>query len=75
MKSPDMIPSRIEARGQVLLVLAGLLLWLPFAQSVTATVLALAWYGLAGGPLVTYGSTLLNQHCSPSGLQLAAARP
>ena len=36
MKSPDMIPSRIEARGQVLLVLAGLLLWLPFAQSVTA---------------------------------------
>lgn len=27
----------------------------------------------AGGPLVTYCSTLLNQHCSPSGLQLAAA--
>jgi len=36
-----------------------------------ATVLALIWYGLAGGPLVTYASTLLNQHCSPTGFQLA----
>lgn len=59
------------ARGQVLAVLFGLLLWLPFTDSVIATVLALAWYGLAGGPLVTYCSTLLNQHCSPSGVQLA----
>jgi len=30
-------------------VLFGLLLWLPFTDSVIATVLALAWYGLAGG--------------------------
>ena len=26
-----------------------------------------------GGPLVTYCSTLLNQHCSPTGFQLAAS--
>ncbi|CAK9116931.1 unnamed protein product [Durusdinium trenchii] len=59
------------ARFQVFAVLSGLLLWLPFTKSIFATVCALAWYGLAGGPLVTYCSTLLNQHCSPSGLQLA----
>ncbi|CAJ1450866.1 unnamed protein product [Effrenium voratum] len=59
------------ARWQVLAVLAGLVWWLPFSNSTAATKLALAWYGLAGGPLVTYCSTLLNQHCSPSGVQLA----
>ncbi|CAE7535427.1 unnamed protein product [Symbiodinium pilosum] len=59
------------ARAQVFLVLLGLLAWLPFTSSVPATVLALTWYGLAGGPLVTYCSTLLNQHCSPTGFQLA----
>ena len=79
-----------KARGQVVLVLLGLLCWLPFTSSVLATVLALIWYGLAGpranqdwnrqsmargsgGPLVTYASTLLNQHCIPTGFQLAAS--
>jgi VIT1/CCC1 family predicted Fe2+/Mn2+ transporter len=37
-------------------VLFGLLLWLPFTDSVIATVLALAWYGLAGGAL--HGTSL-----------------
>ena len=37
-----------KARGQVVLVLLGLLCWLPFTSSVMATVLALIWYGLAG---------------------------
>lgn len=40
-----------KARGQVFAVLFGLLLWLPFTDSVIATVLALAWYGFAGGAL------------------------
>eukprot|EP00438_Fugacium_kawagutii_P012991 Skav230942 [mRNA] locus=scaffold2774:191375:193167:- [translate_table: standard] len=46
------------ARGQVLAVLFGLLLWLPFTDAMLATVLALAWYGLAGGAQVAVGSSL-----------------
>ena len=42
-----------KARGQVFAVLFGLLLWLPFTDSVIATVLALAWYGFAGGALLS----------------------
>ena len=57
---PSLFPEqciRSQARGQVFAVLFGLLLWLPFTNSVLATVLALAWYGLAGGACWIDGAT------------------
>lgn len=59
------------ACGQVALVVIGLALWLPFAGSTAATLVAVAFYGLMGGPTLTYCSSIYNQHRAPSGLQLS----
>ena len=64
-----MIGSSRQARGQVLAVLFGLLLWLPFTDSVIATVLTLAWYGFAGGALLS------KQNHSSEILQLGLLSP
>merc|ERR1712038_1224431 len=44
---------------QIALVAVGAALWWPLAYLTKASFVAVAWYGLVGGPTVTYFNTLL----------------